>query len=580
MRQTLDLQGLVRAVRPFTMVDEGSLTDLAQQVHVTVLQGTPGHFVECGVWRGGAAFLIALVLKQLQVRDRRVWLFDSFEGLPPPQPIDGPGAADLAANPSRYFDNCTASIEEVQTAARQLGVEPYVELVKGWFHDTLPRYKARVGPIAVLRIDADWYESVSCCLTHLYDQVVSNGFIVFDDYYSYDGCAVALHEFLGARQIHHRVESLPLRGEANAHYMNVSVCKGPETWALMRARYLLGQDIASVVPADQTLILAGTKSLVPLIPPYPAEPFESRICFWSSAQSDDAAIAELNGFRRDGATFVAFAWPAFWWLDYYRELAAYLRANGRSVLENDRVVIFALEESPRSLTSADRPMSVVFTSRTSHQELLQKSQSLIDCPITPVTDMTAQEYLFHVLFSLQTEAEWLVNIDEDVFALDYGRILDLIHHMERHGFEAAGLPDGGYLRPRSHNPLVLNPFFNVFNLRRIRSLSNLDYSSMSPDLIAKAPVTLSRQYRYDDFEPFYPLFFALHRANIRFLYLAGETHSDGISTILHDHEGRPLLIHTWFGRRYHEPAIKQRIDDRYREVRDLRDRESAGAGHP
>jgi O-methyltransferase len=343
MTQTLDPHELVRAVRPFTMVDEGALTDLAQQVHVAVLQGTPGHFVECGVWRGGAAFLMALVLKRLKVRDRRVWLFDSFEGLPAPQPIDGPAAADVAAHPSRYFDNCTASIDEVQAAARQLGVEAYVELVKGWFHDTVPRHKARVGPIAVLRIDADWYDSVSCCLAQLYDQVAGNGFIVFDDYYAYDGCAVALHEFLGARQIHHRVESLPLRGEANAHYMNVSVCKGPETWASTRARYLLSQDIASVVPADASFVLAGSKPLVPLIPPDPADPFESRIGFWSSPRSDDAAIAELNGFRHAGATFVAFAWPAFWWLDYYRELAAYLRSNGRQVLENDRAVIFALD---------------------------------------------------------------------------------------------------------------------------------------------------------------------------------------------------------------------------------------------
>jgi O-methyltransferase len=328
------------------MVDEGSLIDLAQQVHATVLQGTPGHFVECGVWRGGAAFLMALVLEQLQVRDRRVWLFDSFEGLPAPQPIDGPAAADVAANPSRYFDNCIASLEEVQGAARQLGVESYLEIEKGWFEDTLPRHKARVGPIAILRIDADWYEGVSCCLGNLYDQVVSSGFLVFDDYYFYDGCAVALHEFLGTRKIPHRVESLPLRGEANGHYLNVTVCKGPETWALMRTRYLLSQDIAAVVPAGERFILAGSKSLVPLIPPYPAEPFESRIAFWSSPQSDDFAIAELKRFRHEGAAFVAFAWPAFWWFDRYRELAAYVRSNGRCVLETDRVVIFTLEALP------------------------------------------------------------------------------------------------------------------------------------------------------------------------------------------------------------------------------------------
>lgn len=67
MTRTLDLHELVAAVRPFTMVDEGSLIDLAQQVHAAVLQGIPGHFVECGVWRGGAAFLMALVLENDRV---------------------------------------------------------------------------------------------------------------------------------------------------------------------------------------------------------------------------------------------------------------------------------------------------------------------------------------------------------------------------------------------------------------------------------------------------------------------------------------------------------------------------------
>src|SRR5262249_42285718 len=151
----------------------------------------PGAFVECGVWRGGASFLVAELLRQARARGRRVWMFDSFEGIPPPEQIDGPKALDWATNKDGpwYFDNLRVSLEEVQRTAVQLGLAPYVELVKGWFERTLPENRDRIGPVAILRIDCDWYSSVRCCLDNLYDLVVDGGFVIFDDYYAYDGCA-------------------------------------------------------------------------------------------------------------------------------------------------------------------------------------------------------------------------------------------------------------------------------------------------------------------------------------------------------------------------------------------------------
>jgi O-methyltransferase len=80
-----------------------------------------------------------------------------------------------------------------------------VTLVPGWFDETLPKIRERFGPIALLRIDADWHASVSTCLEQLYDQVVDGGYIVLDDYYTWDGCSIAVHEFLGRRQLSHRI---------------------------------------------------------------------------------------------------------------------------------------------------------------------------------------------------------------------------------------------------------------------------------------------------------------------------------------------------------------------------------------
>jgi hypothetical protein len=76
-----------------------------------------------------------------------------------------------------------------------------ITLVKGWFQDTLPVTKAQIGPIALLRIDGDWYESTYCCLEHLYDNVSPGGQIIIDDYCSCFGARKATSEFLAARAV-------------------------------------------------------------------------------------------------------------------------------------------------------------------------------------------------------------------------------------------------------------------------------------------------------------------------------------------------------------------------------------------
>jgi O-methyltransferase len=79
------------------------------------------------------------------------------------------------------------------------------ELRKGFFKDTLPDFDP--GPIALLRLDADWYESTMECLTHLFDRVVPDGIIILDDYYTWDGCSRALHDFLSYRKAVERIQS-------------------------------------------------------------------------------------------------------------------------------------------------------------------------------------------------------------------------------------------------------------------------------------------------------------------------------------------------------------------------------------
>jgi O-methyltransferase len=204
LKEQRHLNPTLRRVRPYSMLSDGRLVQLARDVQDVLNARIPGCFVECGVWRGGASFLMADLLRRQRVTDRRVWLFDSFEGLPPVGPLDGISAADFRQS-GRYFDNNSASLEEVQAGAEELGLSEYVTLVKGWFENTVLSQRDDLGPIALLRIDGDWYESVKECLEGFYDQVSPDGYIILDDYFDWQGCALAVHEFLWSRRLPHRI---------------------------------------------------------------------------------------------------------------------------------------------------------------------------------------------------------------------------------------------------------------------------------------------------------------------------------------------------------------------------------------
>ena len=168
--------------------------------------GQSGLVVECGVWRGGMSAAMAELLGPGRV----YYLFDSFEGLPPADPKkDGQRAVTYQADRTGpgYFDNCRAEIHFAEAAMRRAAV-PNVRFVKGWYRDTLPGF-VPPAPIAILRLDADWYESTLQCLQALYPHVARGGLILIDDYYWWDGCALAVHEYLAQRDELERIRQSP-----------------------------------------------------------------------------------------------------------------------------------------------------------------------------------------------------------------------------------------------------------------------------------------------------------------------------------------------------------------------------------
>lgn len=163
-----------------------------------------GNIVECGVWRGGAIAGIASFMEG----ERTFYLFDSFEGLPEASEIDGSAAKEWQndVNSKNYYNNCKADIEFAQKAMEKSGKYNESVFIKGWFNETLPENKLQ--NIAILRLDADWYDSTYICLEHLFDKVIPGGLIILDDYYTWDGCSRALHDFLAKDKRTERIQSL------------------------------------------------------------------------------------------------------------------------------------------------------------------------------------------------------------------------------------------------------------------------------------------------------------------------------------------------------------------------------------
>ena len=162
-----------------------------------------GAIVECGTWKGGMIAGIAYLLGQ----NREYVLFDSFEGLPEAKEIDGSKAKawQTEKNEKDYYDNCKASEEEAKEAMRRAGINnPYIN--KGWFNETLPNIKFKAG-IAILRMDADWYDSTMEILRNLFFQVNKGGVIIIDDYYYWEGCTKAVHDFLSTHKLSEKIRT-------------------------------------------------------------------------------------------------------------------------------------------------------------------------------------------------------------------------------------------------------------------------------------------------------------------------------------------------------------------------------------
>jgi len=179
-----------------TMVSRQRLDNIQAAVETVLRDNIPGDLIETGVWRGGSCILMRAILKTHGDTSRRVFVADSFEGLPKP---DAAKHHSDAGDKHHTHEFLAVSKEVVEDNFRQYGLlDDQVVFLKGWFKDTLP--SAPLQHISVMRLDGDMYGSTMDALESLYDKLSVGGFCIIDDY-ALPGCRAAVDDFRELRKI-------------------------------------------------------------------------------------------------------------------------------------------------------------------------------------------------------------------------------------------------------------------------------------------------------------------------------------------------------------------------------------------
>jgi O-methyltransferase len=180
-----------------TMIGLKRLDNLQVCVEDVLQRGVPGDLIETGVWRGGATIFMRAILQAYGDRERRVWVADSFRGLPSPNSQKYPwDAGDV----HHQMPELAVSLEDVQANFQLYGLlDEQVHFLKGWFRDTLP--SAPIGRLAILRLDGDMYESTMDALVHLYPKLSVGGYVIVDDYGYIESCRRAVRDYRDAHGI-------------------------------------------------------------------------------------------------------------------------------------------------------------------------------------------------------------------------------------------------------------------------------------------------------------------------------------------------------------------------------------------
>jgi O-methyltransferase len=190
-----------------TMVGLKRLDDLQACIESVVADGVEGDVIEAGAWRGGASILARATLDSLGADERTVWVADSFQGLPAPDPGGFPEDHELDLSRIEFL---AVPVEEVWGHFARFGLEQGVKLVEGFFDETLPGLRDHRW--SVVRLDGDTYEATWVGLESLYPGLSAGGYLIVDDYGLIKECQAAVDDYRREHGITEAIEKIDWNG--------------------------------------------------------------------------------------------------------------------------------------------------------------------------------------------------------------------------------------------------------------------------------------------------------------------------------------------------------------------------------
>lgn len=180
--------------RAHTMIGRKRMENIRHCLQDVLKNNIEGDLIETGVWRGGACIFMKGILKAYN-SDKKVFVADSFEGLPPPDPKYPADRGDT----HHTIKILAVSLEEVnQNFKRYDLLDENVVFIKGFFEHSIPI--APIDKLSILRLDGDMYSSTIQVLECLYHKVSVGGYIIVDDW-CIPNCRAAVNDFRQSRNI-------------------------------------------------------------------------------------------------------------------------------------------------------------------------------------------------------------------------------------------------------------------------------------------------------------------------------------------------------------------------------------------
>jgi O-methyltransferase len=184
-----------------TMCGDESINQLKEALATIYREDIPGDFIEAGVWRGGLPVIMKSYAHTQNDLNRKIYIADSFQGLPQDCSDPKDKAANLLLTP---IQNLSTSRELIENALEYFNLmDDNIIFLEGWFKDTL--HKIEADQFSLVRLDGDYYESTHDSIVELYPKLSVGGYLIVDDYNLPLGCKRAINEY---RKKHHITEEI------------------------------------------------------------------------------------------------------------------------------------------------------------------------------------------------------------------------------------------------------------------------------------------------------------------------------------------------------------------------------------